>query len=187
MTHTAEQHLHLPDPPRPVLAAPNSPWALEGIVDRLEVLWKTTSATDIANILSAEFNIAITRNSVIGRLHRMGVTGSIKTKLHPRDRRTRNPAARPKQNRPKLHIVANGGGGLRVMQSWETDLSPLRGVEVAPLRISLLELDHNTCRYPYRDTIEGPTTFCGHPRFGKFPYCGSHAALSYRPLEARER
>jgi GcrA cell cycle regulator len=58
----------------------------------------------------------------------------------------------------------------------------LRCVEVDPRHLSLLEVEHNNCRYPYGGDEEGEAiTFCGHPRRKGSSYCTPHFHLTRDP------
>ena len=53
--------------------------------------------------------------------------------------------------------------------------------------LSLIELEHGDCRYPYGGDEEGEAiTFCGHPRRPGSSYCGPHFQLSRNPVEPHD-
>lgn len=60
----------------------------------------------------------------------------------------------------------------------EPDNRELRCVPVEPLHLSLLELERDSCRYPYGGDDDEPTTFCGHPKHGDGSYCLAHWQLT---------
>jgi hypothetical protein len=70
---------------------------------RLKKLWKTHTAAQIAAIFASE-GYAVTRNSVIGRAHRMGLTGKNKSVVHRNTTKSVEPQ-RPKIARSKYNIV----------------------------------------------------------------------------------
>jgi hypothetical protein len=138
-------------------------------------------------MLSAEFNIRLTRNSVVGRLFRMNLTAGDKTEISkraPRAKRTNIPA-RPRPSRPKLHIVrANGNSErLKIVHSIERDLAPLKLAAVEPLNLTLAELPELGCRY-----IAGNDyLYCGHLKMAGSSYCVAHHRLVWLPAMPRNQ
>lgn len=188
MTHTAATHTHAaPDPP----ANPqtfNSPWASEALTQRVFALWSNHSSTQIRGVIGKEFGVHLTRNQIVGKVARAGLTSEHKTELEPRTVRAKrsNTPAKPKPNRPKLHIVATGSRtAFRVMQSFETDQFEAREALVEPLYCSLDDRPDNGCCYPYGGYGE-PITFCGNPKREKSSYCGPHHRLINVPPQPRK-
>ncbi|HXI40262.1 MAG TPA: GcrA family cell cycle regulator, partial [Bryobacteraceae bacterium] len=46
----------------------------EALSDKITLLWETQSATEIASTLGVEDKIYVTRNAVVGKLHRLKLT-----------------------------------------------------------------------------------------------------------------
>ena len=62
----------------------------------------------------------------------------------------------------------------------------LRCVEIEPRHLSLIELEHGDCRYPYGGDEEGEAiTFCGHPKRPGSSYCTPHFHLTRNPDACR--
>jgi len=181
MTHTAVQHTHDADPPAVNPQTFNSPWQNAALVERLKILWKDHSATETAQALNREFSAHLTRSQVMGKVSRLGLTSEHKTEVSARAVRKKRSSV-PVHHRPKLHIVANGGGGMRVMTSVETEMPSLRSIDLAPLNLTIATLEPGSCRYVVCDR---EWLFCGHPKRPASPYCASHHAICYRPLEVR--
>ena len=121
------------------------------------------SYSQIAFALDAGYS----RNAVIGRLHRLGLTDP--KAIRRTGTRPSNPTPRVKRARSTKFRPDD----VRILQSPE--YPNLRCVEVTPRNIGLLDLEPNDCRYPYGD---GPYTFCGHPKIEGSSYCGAHYALT---------
>lgn len=113
-----------------------------------------------------------TRNSVIGKLHRLGLT----TKNEPGGggfKKTKRP---PRSRVAKSRIVST---------RWASDgkvkpplnFAELRGADLVPLHISFEGLTANSCRFPYG---EGPYTYCGHDTLSVGSYCDQHQRIVYR-------
>jgi GcrA cell cycle regulator len=148
------------------------------------------SASQAAAALSAEFGLPVTRNAVIGLWHRRKWSGGENRQIKFRaDAAARAGAQRAKRERVKLIVPAGSSekrsrsiqrlmraphGTLRIIETTQQGVSPLREVEVVPLHVSLLDLQHGQCRYPYGD---GPFTFCGCQAEPGRPYCEPHQYL----------
>jgi GcrA cell cycle regulator len=141
--------------------------------------------------------IGVSRNAVIGKIHRLGLApgrpaGTPARACPPRARR---PRFSPQRIFPRLMCAgfaspANArlakGGPPRIA----IEADPLRGhppVESAQ-RCSLLELAQGKCRWPVGDQVSGAADFCfcGNDVIAGFSYCAAHTRMAYR-LSARAR
>ena len=162
-----------------------SSWAEEHSRALREYLEKGLSFSRIAKAINARFNTAYSRNATIGRARRMGLSAperinmSTPGKPRPRPRLARLHKMRARlaaKSRPKP-VVRKRAAKLK-----------LRCVGVVPRHLSLLELEHGDCRYPYGGEAEGEAvTFCGHPRREGSSYCVAHFHLTSCPAAASER
>ena len=181
-------------------------------VAKLTKLWGDgLSASQIAAELGE-----VTRNAVIGKVHRLGLSGRTKPK---------NTGGRPKRKVPETGArvtpisagsrpggmaaaaMASGsrtmGGGaagatmgataLKIEPEMEEVIEPrFQEAEdvVVPMskKLTLLELNENTCKWPHGDPQRPGFSFCGHGTKEGTPYCEYHAKLSYQdPAERRRR
>ena len=63
----------------------------------------------------------------------------------------------------------------------------LRCVKLEPRYLSLTDLEHGDCRYPYGGDEEGEAiTYCGHPRGAGSSYCTPHFRLSRNSIPPSE-
>lgn len=156
----------------------------EELEAEVKALWEDHSATQIAIILNAR-GYAVTRNSIIGKLHRLKLTVNDKKKI-VQGTVTGVVKVRAKRDRKPTLKVINGSHGtqrLHITVSGTFDASELRCAEVTPLEVNLLDLRANQCRAPYG---EGPLiTFCGHPTLTNSSYCTPHHFLYIKPQELR--
>jgi GcrA cell cycle regulator len=127
--------------------------------------------------------IGVTRNAIIGKIHRLGLKplrspGTPARACPPR-------AASPRFSQRKL---------LRLMFAEAPSLAAdqtadLESIESAQ-RCSLLDLAAGKCRWPVADPTgdRGGTdfVFCGNAAVTGFSYCAGHARMAYR-LPARQR
>jgi GcrA cell cycle regulator len=127
-----------------------------------------------ADAINERFGTTFTRNSAVGRGHRLGLVPPEKPKSQPR--------------RTFARIVrANGNSdAMRLIFSTEATAATLRCVEITPRNLSLIELEPNDCRYPYGGDSEGDAiTFCGHPKRDGSSFCTPHHFLCWEAPRKR--
>jgi GcrA cell cycle regulator len=150
-------------------------------VEHLKKLWADgLSASQIAGELGG-----ITRNAVIGKVHRLGLSGRAKAPSSsvPRQRKPRAPtmfrAARP---------MMRGNTALAHMPAYDYDPEPepelIENIIPIGQRCTLLELNEEKCHWPIGDPGQPDFFFCGGKTAGS-PYCGYHARVAYQPPAAR--
>jgi GcrA cell cycle regulator len=153
-------------------------------VEALKKLWgEGYSASQIATQLGG-----VTRNAVIGKVHRLGLAGRAKPAAA-----SGATAARPRKPRggaPSLRVSrAAVRGNTALAQAYEIDIEPEPELSdnVIPLgqRRTLLELTESTCRWPIGDPGNPDFFFCGGPIISSLPYCAYHARLAYQPPNLR--
>ena len=160
-------------------------------IERLKKLWGDgLSASQIAAELGG-----VTRNAVIGKVHRLQLSGRVKV-ASPAQQRSRKPApvvaARPAAARSAVRTVMSTRGNLAVVQTVEMEEPvPYRAAEevVVPIsrRISIMELRESTCRWPIGDPLTPEFVFCGGDCDPAKPYCTAHAQVAFQPSFERRR
>lgn len=157
-------------------------------IERLKKLWSEgLSASQIAAELGG-----VTRNAVIGKVHRLHLSGRVKAAATTtqRSRKVARPAAAAA--RPAARTVVTTRGNLQVVQTMEAEeMVVYRPAEevVVPIsrRISIMELREGTCRWPMGDPLAPDFVFCGGDCDVGKPYCGAHANVAYQPSLERRR
>ena len=148
-------------------------------VELLKKLWADgLSASQIAAQLGG-----VTRNAVIGKVHRLGLSGRAKTPSSsvPRVRKPRAAGMRP---RMRYH----GNAALARQYDLEPDLEdPLANVVPIGPRITILELSESTCRWPIGEPGKDGFGYCGAQTKAELPYCPYHARTAYQPAADRRR
>lgn len=151
-------------------------------VERLKKLWADgLSASQIAGELGG-----VTRNAVIGKVHRLNLSGRAKPagSSVPRAHRPRVASA------PRSRALMVGNTALRI-QAHPQPRPVYRPIEeiVVPiaLRTSILNLTDQTCKWPIGDPQEAEFHFCGHKPREASPYCEYHSRLAYQPVADRRR
>jgi len=155
--------------------------------DRVEQLKKLWEAGLSASQIAAELG-NVTRNAVIGKVHRLGLSGRAKSPAAaaPRQRK----AARPAQ--PMMRVarpVARGNTALAQVFEVEAEPDPVTFDNVVPMsqRLSLLELRESTCHWPVGDPASPDFFFCGGKALNGLPYCAQHSRIAYQPAADRRR
>jgi GcrA cell cycle regulator len=148
-------------------------------VETLKKLWQDgLSASQIAKQLGG-----VTRNAVIGKVHRLGLSG----------RAIPSKPARPvfKAPRPQRAAAAAPSAPRRIAEPVETEAAapataPVRYVDEAPGSATVLTLGAHMCKWPIGDPSSDSFTFCGR-RCSDGPYCTEHARVAYQPAQAKKR
>jgi GcrA cell cycle regulator len=157
-------------------------------VEQLRQLWQEgKSASQIAATLSN----GITRNAVIGKVHRLGLSGRVKAPSQsvPRQRAPRPAGQRPAS--PRMHAPRTHGANALAFAP-RYDLRPVeRPIEdvVVPISdpITIMELKESTCRWPLGDPATPEFRYCGGPSPVGTPYCPFHSRVAYQPVQDRRR
>ncbi len=163
-------------------------------VELLKKLWADgLTASQIAGRIGA-----VTRNAVIGKVHRLGLSGRATTtrmKSHrPRPRPNTGTGAggvaggiakRPIPAKPRFQNVGNTA--LRALyHEAEPYVAPVEEL-VIPLaeQRSIQTLEECHCRWPIGDPQEAEFHFCGKTKAAGLPYCEFHARRAFQPQQAR--
>lgn len=144
-------------------------------VSTLKTLWaEGLSAAQIAKQLGG-----VTRNAVIGKVHRLGLAGratpSRPAKRPPRAQRPRtiaSPAPRPRPPAPALPVSA------------APSLEALRREDGSVATV--LTINDRVCKWPIGDPSDASFAFCGRPSCSG-PYCQDHARVAYQPQQPRKK
>jgi GcrA cell cycle regulator len=156
------------------------PWTDER-VELLKKLWQDgLSASQIAAELGG-----VTRNAVIGKVHRLGLSGRGQpTSSIKRQRRSHPTGIR----RPRVSTYGNLALKTNLDVLPDVDLEPARNVVVPiPRRLSIFQLNEHTCKWPIGDPGQESFHFCGHDSLENRPYCEYHAGVAYQAPEPRRR
>ncbi len=132
-------------------------------VEQLKALWtEGLSASQIARALGG-----VTRNAVIGKVHRLGLAG--------RAGPARAERPRSMSSRSVVRIAAPEP------EIIEEDPVVLEDGKFA----TVLTINDRMCRWPIGDPAENEFHFCGrNPKAGS-PYCEAHARKAYQPQQQR--
>jgi GcrA cell cycle regulator len=151
-------------------------------VELLKKLWaEGLSASQIASRLGA-----VTRNAVIGKVHRLGLSGRATTSRMKSHRPRVRQAVVKRIAKPRFAHVGNSALQRLYMADAEPYVPPVEEI-VIPLaeRKSIQTLLESHCRWPIGDPQEADFHFCGKTKVTGLPYCEFHARRAFQPPQMR--
>jgi GcrA cell cycle regulator len=174
-------------------------------VEALRAMWSEgKSASQIAKELGG-----VTRNAVIGKVHRLGLSNRVGgvggedenggfdpvVEGPEPERAPEAPAPQPAAPRPagKEAVVParpKPAGQVMPPQPAPSEISAealanLAEVAKKARRLSLMQLTERTCKWPVGDPATDDFWFCGLPTVPGKPYCDTHVAVAFQPMSAR--
>ena len=151
-------------------------------VDLLKKLWtEGLSASQIAGRIGG-----VTRNAVIGKVHRLGLSGRATTsRTTPSRPRNRISTARRPAKPRFTHI---GNSAFKNLLDAEPYTPAFEEIEI-PLaeRKTLQDLTEKCCRWPIGDPQTPEFHFCNRGKVAGLPYCEHHARRAFQPPQPRRR
>jgi GcrA cell cycle regulator len=176
-------------------------WTAERI-ERLTKLWTEGLS---ASLIAAELGGSMSRNAVISKANRLGLThGSAKVASTPR-----KPSRRPESS-PTGETSDQGGPALAPMsvrpqvvkqpeethpredatvldQAVDETHAEVDGAVSVSRRVTIMELREGMCRWPLGDPTHAGFCYCGAKAVTGLPYCTHHAQVAYQPATERKR
>lgn len=180
-------------------------------VETLKKMWgEGQSASQIAKELGG-----VTRNAVIGKVHRLGLSNRAAGHASPKPEAKAKPAApapkpeakpRPQPKTEAARPVPEPGSDAKPAtparrqiipagqplppQPSANEISPealakVNEVEKKSRKISLMELTERTCKWPVGDPATEDFWFCGLPVQAGKPYCEAHVGVAFQPMSSR--
>ena len=156
----------------------------DGRIDLLKKLWSDgLSASQIAAELGG-----VTRNAVIGKVHRLGLSGRAKTKATATTRQRVKAVAKPQRLQQSVGVRGN----LAVVEYVEVRSEPVQQARedvVIPMsrKISIMDLKEGVCRWPIGDPLQADFVYCGADCGTGRTYCEPHSRLAFQPQSDRRR
>lgn len=144
--------------------------------------------------IAAELGGDFTRNSVIGKLHRLNLSGRDK-KVHtaPKLQRDRNRfVPRPGNVTPQRSYVKDAPRPPNPAPHKRSETKQKRRAAVPDVleemrSLTLMELTQSDCRWPIGDPRAESFRYCGNEKDFDHSYCAFHHKLSRSPSNNEER
>jgi GcrA cell cycle regulator len=170
-------------------------------VELLKKLWmEGLSASQIAAVLGD----GVTRNAVIGKVHRLKLSGRAKPassapRVRSAPRQPRRPGLSSSSRsslgsmRPRSMGAAPmiGATALKISEEFEVEAYQLPQVQEIEIpveeRLTLLQLNEHTCKWPIGDPLTPDFYFCGREHDEGRPYCDFHSRRAYHQVEKKKR
>jgi GcrA cell cycle regulator len=175
-------------------------------VETLKNMWSEgKSASQIAKELGG-----VTRNAVIGKVHRLGLSNRVGGPDRPDDDMAldafaedpapdpvQEPTAEPQPAQTRTTakdaapaVRAKPAGQPVPPQPSTSEISAealanLAEVAKKAKRLTLMQLTERTCKWPVGDPATDDFWFCGLPTVPGKPYCETHVAVAFQPMSAR--
>ena len=152
--------------------------------ERVELLKKLWADGLSASQIAAELG-GVTRNAVIGKVHRLGLSGRAKS----------SSSGAPRPRKPRSHMMrvsrpmSRGSNALALAYDTDPEPEPELIENIIPIgqRRTLLQLNEDTCRRPIGDPSTPDFFFCGGKPLGGLPYCHYHSRVAYQPASDRRK
>jgi GcrA cell cycle regulator len=159
--------------------------------ERVELLTKLWSDGLSASQIAGELG-GITRNAVIGKVHRLKLSGRAKAPSSAAPR-ARKPRAQTTFTSRAARPATRGNTALAThalyMEVMEPEPEPELIDNIIPIgqRCSILELNDAKCHWPIGDPGTPEFFFCGGKTISAHPYCAYHCRIAYQPIQDRRR
>ena len=166
--------------------------------ERVETLKKMWSEGQSASQIAKELG-GVTRNAVIGKVHRLGLSNRAGSSAPVPEKKPAKPAPKKAAPKPAEKVVevtvtprkpiVPAGQPLPPQPS-ANEISPealatVREVEKGAKKISLMELTERTCKWPIGDPATEDFWFCGLAVQQGKPYCEAHVGVAFQPMSNR--
>lgn len=178
--------------------------------ERVEILKKMWGEGQSASQIAKELG-GVTRNAVIGKVHRLGLSNRATTNAAPKAEakpkatpkaepkappkeqpasKAAEPAAEKPSNVTPLRRQIIPAGQPLPPQPSANEISPealarVSEIEKKAKKLTLLELTERTCKWPVGDPATPDFWFCGLPTQTGKPYCEAHVGVAFQPMNSR--
>ena len=182
--------------------------------ERVELLKKMWGEGQSASQIAKELG-GVTRNAVIGKVHRLGLSNRTTSggasesgaKAKPAAKaasKAKAPAKAAAKSDAKAEPVAKDVPAAPVSrikpiipagqplppQPSANEIDPAALAKVSEIekkakRLNLMELTERTCKWPVGDPATPDFWFCGLPVQSGKPYCEAHVGVAFQPMSSR--
>ena len=151
-------------------------------VETLKKLWADgLSASQIAKQLGG-----VTRNAVIGKVHRLGLSGRA-APSRPARRPAPKPAPRPR-TQPAAPVSTARPQPSAPAPAPRPSAAPIEAERLASGEYAtVLTLKDSMCKWPIGDPADTTFRFCGRRSGPGQAYCEAHSQMAYQPQAKRKR
>lgn len=152
-------------------------WTDERVAN-LKKLWLDgLSASQIAKQLGG-----VTRNAVIGKVHRLGLSGRA---APSQPSRPAFRAARPRPTQAPSAPRRIEPAARPAVAAQPSAPAPRPAVLDLPGTATVLTLGNHMCKWPIGDPTSDEFSFCGRRSDEGHPYCVEHSKVAYQPAQKK--
>lgn len=162
--------------------------------ERIELLRKLWLDGMSASRIAAELSNGMTRNAVIGKVYRLGLSGRAKAAgaVEAASKARVRPVPRAGGTALQGVTVVHGNTALAISPTAVEEPAPAVAAENVVVAftepVTIVDLRESMCRWPIGDPGSAEFRFCGAAkRVGGGPYCAHHAGIAYQPQHDRRR
>lgn len=156
--------------------------------DRVALLRRLWEDGQSASKIAAQLG-GVTRNAVIGKVHRLGLGGRARGAEEA-------PASTPTPKAVEIEtaiavVETQAPEPVAILSHRPAPVFPTPAPEPVALavskRVTIMDLRESMCRWPLGDPTTPEFRFCGARSITGLPYCTHHAEIAYQPAAERKR
>ncbi|MDP4004969.1 GcrA family cell cycle regulator [Methylobacterium sp. NEAU K] len=158
--------------------------------DRVALLRRLWEDGQSASKIAAQLG-GVTRNAVIGKVHRLGLAGRARG---VEEAPAVTPAATAVEIETALAVVeTQAPEPVAILSHRPAPTFPVPAPTPEPValsvseRVTIMDLREAMCRWPLGDPTTPEFRFCGARSITGLPYCTHHAEIAYQPAAERKR
>jgi GcrA cell cycle regulator len=158
--------------------------------DRVALLRRLWEDGQSASKIAAQLG-GVTRNAVIGKVHRLGLGGRARGAEEA-------PASTPTPKAVEIEtaiavVETQAPEPVVILAHRPAPVFPTPAPAPEPValavskRVTIMDLRESMCRWPLGDPTTPEFRFCGARSITGLPYCTHHAEIAYQPAAERKR
>ena len=147
--------------------------------DRVGALTKLWLEGQSASQIAKQLGGGVTRNAVIGKVHRLGLSGRA-TPSQPARASFRTTRPRPAPQPAQAPSAPRRIEAVQPRPTAPVPPTPIRAVAELPGTATVMTLGAHMCKWPIGDPSSAEFSFCGR-RASEGVYCVEHARVAYQP------
>ncbi|KIU31936.1 GcrA cell cycle regulator [Methylobacterium radiotolerans] len=160
--------------------------------DRVAMLRRLWEDGQSASKIAAQLG-GVTRNAVIGKVHRLGLAGRARG---GEEAATAVPPSKTVEIETAIAVVeTQAPEPVAILAHRPAPEFPAPAPAAAPApvalavseRVTIMDLRESMCRWPLGDPTTPEFRFCGARSITGLPYCTHHAEIAYQPAAERKR
>ncbi len=161
--------------------------------DRVALLRRLWEEGQSASKIAAQLG-GVTRNAVIGKVHRLGLAGRPRGGEETPATASVAPSVKAVEIETAIAVVeTQAPEPVAILSHRPAPEFPTPAPATAPVplatsqRVTIMDLRESMCRWPLGDPTTPEFRFCGGRAITGLPYCTHHAEIAYQPAAERKR